>query len=95
MRTQITKSLQTQCKTIQNAISEYNNMAAALTPPMPPLDWTQVSNYIFIEHFTLFQGSHNNIRQRPWSLPVNREYLKLHCHIKSAETEIDCCNVEA
>ncbi|KAF9231234.1 hypothetical protein BU15DRAFT_90967 [Melanogaster broomeanus] len=81
MRTHISKSLQTQCRAIQNAVKAYNSAAAALTPPRPPLEWSKVSHYAFLEEFDLLcQASHETIRQ----------YLR----IQRAEEEIVRCNVE-
>ncbi|KAG1873164.1 hypothetical protein F4604DRAFT_1880999 [Suillus subluteus] len=39
MRTHISKSLQTRCHAIQNAVKTYNAAAAALSPPRSQLDW--------------------------------------------------------
>ncbi|KAG1853644.1 hypothetical protein F4604DRAFT_1933044 [Suillus subluteus] len=53
MCTHISKSLQTRCHAIQNAVKTYNAAAAALSPPRPQLDWSKVSHYSFLEEFNL------------------------------------------
>lgn len=94
LRTHIAKSLQTRCKTIRRAVEAYNTAAAALQPPKASLDWTQVSNYAFVEHFTLLQDTQEDIRNRPWSQPLGREVLKLRRHLERAKEEVLRCNVE-
>lgn len=94
MRTHIAKSLQTRCKTIRRAVTTYNNAAATLSPPLPPLDWTRVSQYGFLEEFSLLQGTRNDIRDKPWATPVVRETIKLRRRLARAKEEIERLNVE-
>lgn len=94
LRTHLSKSLQTRCKTIRKAVCEYNAAAASLNPPRPPLDWARVSNYGFLEEFDLLQDTNNDIRSRPWTKPAAREVLKLRRRIARAHEEITRCNVE-
>lgn len=94
MRTHIAKSLQTRCKTIRRAVTTYNNAAAALSPPLPALDWTRVSQYGFLEEFSLLQGTRNDVREKPWASPVVRETIKLRRRLARAKEEIERLNVE-
>ena len=94
MRTHIAKSLQSRCQTIRTAIAAYNTAAAALSPPRPPLDWTEVSHYGFIEEFALLQDTRNDVREKPWAKPIYREILKLRHRIAHAHEEITRCNVQ-
>lgn len=94
MRTHIAKSLQTRCKTIQRAVKEYNVAAAALDPPRPALDWSQVTNFNFLEEFALLQDTRNDIRDKPWSKPAIRETMKLRHRLARAREEVDRLNVE-
>ncbi len=94
MRTHLSKSLQQRCKAIRRAVASYNMAAAALDVPQPPLDWTEVSKYSFVEQFTLLQDTHNDVRQKRWTQPVYREILKLRRRIARAYEEIQRCNVE-
>ncbi len=94
MRTQITKSLQTRCKTIRRALTAYNAAAASLNPPRPPLDWSRVSNFSFLDEFTLLQDCRNDIRGKPWTKPAVREAMKARHRIARAREEITRLNVE-
>jgi hypothetical protein len=94
VRAHIAKSLQTRCKAIRNAVKKYNEAAAALLPPRPPLDWTQVSHYSFLDEFELLRDTQNNIQRRPWAQPAIRETMKQYCHVKRAHEEIFRCNIE-
>ncbi|KAI0080203.1 hypothetical protein K474DRAFT_1590508 [Panus rudis PR-1116 ss-1] len=94
LRTHLAKSLQTRCKTIRKAVAQYNTAAAKLTPPRPPLDWSQVSHYGFLEEFLLLQDTRNDIHERPWGNAQAREAMKLRRRIERAKEEIERCNVE-
>lgn len=94
MRTHIAKSLQTRCKTIRRAVTAYNTAAASLSPPLPALDWTRVSQYGFLEEFNLLQGTHNDVREKLWASPVIRETIKLRRRLARAKEEIERLNVE-
>ncbi|KAI0075583.1 hypothetical protein K474DRAFT_1761098, partial [Panus rudis PR-1116 ss-1] len=94
LRTHLAKSLQTRCKAIRRAVAEYNAAAAKLPEPRPPLNWSQVSHYGFLEEFLLLQDTRNDIRDRPWGNVHAREAMKLRRRIKRAEEEIQRCNVE-
>lgn len=55
MRTHISKTLQTRCKAIQNAVKKYNEAASEIDPPRPPLEWSRVSHYNFLDEFNLLR----------------------------------------
>ncbi|KAI0072741.1 hypothetical protein K474DRAFT_1604536 [Panus rudis PR-1116 ss-1] len=94
LRTHLAKSLQARCKAIRNAVAQYNAAAAKLSPPRPPLDWSQVSHYGFLDEFVLLQDTRNDIRDRPWANTFVREAIKLRRRIARAEEEVVRCNVE-
>ncbi|KAI0078046.1 hypothetical protein K474DRAFT_1683961 [Panus rudis PR-1116 ss-1] len=94
LRTHLAKSLQKRCKTIRKAVAEYNLAAAKLSPPRPPLDWSEVSHYGFLEEFLLLQDTRNDIRNEAWAKDGYREAIKLRRHVQRAEEEIQRCNVE-
>ena len=94
MRTHITKSLQTRCKAIQSAITALNNAAAALNPPRPPINWTEIGGYQFLEQFTLLQDTRNDIRSARWTQPAVRSAMKLRNRISRAKEEISRLNIE-
>lgn len=94
MRTHISKSLQTRCKAIKNAVEAYNKAAASLVPPRPPVDWSAVSHYGFLEQFHLLQDTRNDIRGKRWVEPVVRNLMKTRHRIDRAKEEIERCHVE-
>ena len=94
MRTHLAKSLQTRCKAIKKAVDAYNAAAAALTPPRPPVDWSRVSHYGFLEEFHLLQDTRNDIRTKQWSLPHIRNLMKLRQRVVRAGEELQRCTVE-
>ena len=76
VRTYLAKSLQRRCKAIRNAVAEYNSAAAALNPPRPAINWSEVSHYSFVEEFSLLQDTRNDIREKQWSQPQIREFMR-------------------
>ena len=94
MRTLLAKSLQTRSKAIRRAISEYNTAAANLNPPREPINWSDMSPYGFVEQFAMLRNTRNDIREKPWSKPLYREFLKLRHRIARAKEEVIRCNVE-
>lgn len=93
-RTHLAKSLQTRCKTIRSATEAYNRAACALDPPRPPLDWSQVSHYSFLDEFNLLRNTRHGISSAPWANPVVREAIKKFLRVRRAREEIDRCNIE-
>jgi hypothetical protein len=94
MRTHITKSLQTRSKSIKQALASYNAAAAALTPPRPPLDWSEVGSYHFLEQFALLQNTRHDICNKRWTKSAVRACIKLRHRIRRAREEIDRLNIE-
>ena len=94
LRTHMAKSLQTRSKTIRRAIDTYNKAAAALSPPRPSLDWSDVSHYGLIEQYTMLKATNTDVQDKHWSRPIYREMLKARCRIARAQEEIVRCNVE-
>ena len=88
MRTHISKSLQVRCKTLKRAIEEHNKAAACLTPPKPPVDWSKVSTYEFLEQVALLRDTHNSLQDKRWSNPGVRETLKLVERVERAKEEL-------
>lgn len=94
MRTHISKSLQTRCRAIQNAIKKYNEAALELNPPRAPLEWSRVSHYSFLEEFSPLWETRQDVREKPWAKPAVREVMRQWLRIKRAKEEIERCNVE-
>ncbi|KAI9069496.1 hypothetical protein FKP32DRAFT_1608414 [Trametes sanguinea] len=94
VRTYIAKNLQRRSKAIRTAVQKYNTAAQALTPPRPPLDWTKVTHYTFLDEFELLRDTRNDIRAKPWAQPLVRETMKKARRVIRAQEEIVRCNVE-
>lgn len=92
--THIAKALQARCKAIRNAVQVYNRAASELSPPRPAVDWSTVTQYTFIQEFTLLADTRQDTRTKPWSRPEVREVIKLHRRIQQAHTEIERCNTQ-
>lgn len=94
VRTHLAKSLQTRCQAIRNAVKTYNTAAAALSPPRPSLEWSDVLHYSFLDEFELLRDTRNDVRSRPWAQPAIRETMKQYQCIACAKEEIYQCNIE-
>ncbi|KAG1835645.1 hypothetical protein EV424DRAFT_1468103 [Suillus variegatus] len=87
MCTHISKSLQTRCHAIQNAVKTYNAAAAALSPPRPQLD-------CFLEEFNLLRDTRQDVHEKMWAKPAIRAVIRQWLQIECAKEEIEQCNVE-
>ncbi|KAG1852587.1 hypothetical protein C8R48DRAFT_749778 [Suillus tomentosus] len=80
---------------IQNAVKKYNDAASEIDPPRPPLEWSRVLHYNFLDEFNLLQETRQDIREKPWAKPAICETMCQYLCIKRAKEEIVRCNVEA
>ncbi|KAJ7821021.1 hypothetical protein B0H14DRAFT_2253421, partial [Mycena olivaceomarginata] len=55
LRKHIAKSLQVWSKAIKTAIGQYNEVAEAMTPLKPTLNWEEVVEYVFLADFDLLR----------------------------------------
>ncbi|RDX50992.1 hypothetical protein OH76DRAFT_1455203 [Lentinus brumalis] len=94
IRTQIAKSLQRRSKAIRAAVTAYNNAAKALKNPRPPLDWSKVTHYAFLEEFELLRDTRNDLAGKRWAETTTRPIIKKARQIKRAREEIRRCNTE-
>ena len=94
LRTHMAKSLQTRSKTIRKAIKDYNTAAAAVVPPRPALDWSDVSHYGLVEHYAILKANNTDVSTKQWAQPIYREILKCRRRIARAKEEVTRCNVE-
>lgn len=78
------KALQTRSQTIRRAIKTYNAAAAALNPPRPPLDWSQISHYGLVEQYAILRNLNADAGEKLWAQPVYREILKTRCRLVCA-----------
>lgn len=94
LRQQIGKALQRRSEAIRNAITRYNEQAAKLNPPRPPVSWKEIVDYSFLGEFDLLRHSRGNVHQETWTQPARRaatiKYLTLH----RAREQITRVNIE-
>ncbi|KAI0667165.1 hypothetical protein C8Q78DRAFT_932730, partial [Trametes maxima] len=95
MRRHIAKNLQTRSRAIRNAIAAYNAAAAALDPPRPKLEWSEISHYQFLQEFELLSDTRSDIREKPWAQPAVRETINLARRLARAREELPRVHIEA
>jgi hypothetical protein len=91
---QIGKALQRRSETIRKAITRYNEQAAKLNPPRPPLSWKEIVEYSFLGEFDLLRHARADVRQEPWAQPARRAATANYFNLCRAEEEITCLNTE-
>ncbi|KAJ7711407.1 hypothetical protein DFH07DRAFT_1021509 [Mycena maculata] len=94
LRKHISKSLQVRSKAVKAAIARYNEVAEAMTPPKPTLDWEDVVEYAFLADFDLLREGREDIRGEPWAQPAGRAAMDQHYKLLRADEEIVRLNVE-
>ncbi|TFK46595.1 hypothetical protein OE88DRAFT_1638090, partial [Heliocybe sulcata] len=94
LRTQIAKALQRRSEAIKHALQSYNTLAAKLSPPRPLLSWKQIVDYSFLGEFELLRLSRDDIREKPWAQPANREATIKYLQLQRAHEEIERLNAE-
>ncbi|KAL0563340.1 hypothetical protein V5O48_018727 [Marasmius crinis-equi] len=62
---------QSHSKAIENTLDRYNNAASALGQRQ--LKWKEVVDCTFLAEFDLLNDARDDVRERPWAVPVNRE----------------------
>lgn len=94
LRQQISKALQRRSEAIRKAIARYNDQAARLTPPRPPISWKDITKYTFIGEFDLLRHTRDDVRERIWARPAVREATSKFFKLCRAKEEITRLNVE-
>ena len=95
VRTHIAKSLQKRCRAIRNAVKAYNDAALALDPPRAVLNWSEISDFNFLEEVTLLSDTRNDIREKLWAKPLVRETMRSARRLDRAREEITRVHQEA
>jgi hypothetical protein len=94
LRRQIGKALQCRSEAIRKAITRYNEQAAKLNPPCPPLLWKDIVEYSFLGEFDLLRHSRADVCQEHWAQPARRAATTKYFYLSHAEEEITCLNTE-
>jgi len=95
MRQQISKALQKRSTAIRELLNDFNNAAAQLDPPRPPLQWDQVVEYTFLSEFDLLSDSTEDVHERAWARPAARSLLDRYFKMERAREEIERVEIEA
>ncbi|KAJ6518121.1 hypothetical protein C8R47DRAFT_1205193 [Mycena vitilis] len=94
LRKHIAKALQARSKAVKNALTTYNGIASAMTPPKPTLDWEEVVEYAFLADFDLLREGRRDIRGEKWAQQSGRAAMDQHYKLLRADEEIERLNVE-
>ncbi|GAW05690.1 hypothetical protein LENED_007563 [Lentinula edodes] len=94
MRKHIAKAMKTRSKSIQAAMKAYNEAAAALRPPRRIIQWEEVLDLTFLSEFDLLHDSREDIRERQWATPKNRQIMLEFFKLIQAEEELQRLHVE-
>ncbi|KAG7086817.1 hypothetical protein E1B28_002740 [Marasmius oreades] len=71
MRQHLSHALKSRSKAIENALERYNAAAAALGRRQ--LKWKEVVDCTFLAEFDLLKDAREDVRDKPWAIPANRE----------------------
>ncbi|KAI0354456.1 hypothetical protein OH77DRAFT_1456513 [Trametes cingulata] len=94
LREKIGQALKMRAEAIRNALAAYNKHAAALSPPRPQLNWTQIMNMVSVGEFDLLRDARQDIRSKPWAQSSHREAMNVYFDVKRSREEIERLNVE-
>ncbi|KAF7968552.1 hypothetical protein HWV62_30137 [Athelia sp. TMB] len=88
------EALTTRSTAIKNAVERYNTAALALDPPRETLNTQEVVEHAFLADFDLLRSSRQDIRERPWAVPMGRIAMDQYFKLSRAPEEITRCNIE-
>ncbi|KAG1814851.1 hypothetical protein EV424DRAFT_1325868, partial [Suillus variegatus] len=66
----------------------------ALDPPCAPITWEQVVEFSQLAEFDLLRDTGNQLHNKHWSIPCNRQALGKYFDLECSKEEIVHCNVE-
>ncbi|KAE9401183.1 hypothetical protein BT96DRAFT_938043 [Gymnopus androsaceus JB14] len=94
MRKHIAQSLKSCSKSIQNAITSYNEAAAALSPPRRKITWDEIVDFSYLSEFNILRDTAEDVRERKWATPQNRLLMTRFFKFIQAEEELAWVHVE-
>lgn len=95
MREAISKGLKARSQAIRTAVTRYNELAEALTPPAPTVTFATLMEWTELQEFELLRHSRSgDIRDKPWAQPANRLMAVKHYKVARAHEELLRCRVE-
>ncbi|KAJ3836308.1 hypothetical protein F5878DRAFT_541594, partial [Lentinula raphanica] len=75
---------------ILGALKSYNDAAAALSPPR----WEEILELTFLSEFDLLCESREDVREKHWATPKNRQIMLEFFKLIRAEEELERLHVE-
>ncbi|KAE9394363.1 hypothetical protein BT96DRAFT_827782, partial [Gymnopus androsaceus JB14] len=90
----IGQSLKNRSKSIQNAITAYNEAAATLSLPRLKITWDEIVDFSYLSEFDILRDTREDVRERKWATPQNRLLMSRFFKYIRAEEEIARVHVE-
>ncbi|KAI0054626.1 hypothetical protein BV25DRAFT_1816807, partial [Artomyces pyxidatus] len=94
LRKHISAAITRRSAAVRTALNKYNKLAPLQTPPRPTIDFKEIANYGWAGDFELLKDSRQEILDKPWSKPANREAAAKYFKIRRAREELARLNVE-
>ncbi|KAJ3755177.1 hypothetical protein EV360DRAFT_50218 [Lentinula raphanica] len=94
MRKHIANAMKTRSKSIQAALKSFNDAAAALNPPRRLIHWEEILELTFLSEFDLLRESREDVREKRWATPKNRQIMLEFFKLIRAEEELERLHVE-
>lgn len=94
MRDHIAKGLKRRSVTVEAAVKRYNDAAKKLNPPRPRINFKQVLDIAAVGEFDLLRQNRQDIYNKPWSRPAEREAMSMFFKLKRSREEIRRLNIE-
>ena len=94
LRQHIAKALSRRSETVRKAIKHYNDQAALLDPPTPPVTWEEIAEYTFVGEFDLLRITRSDIRKEKWTQQTYRAAAVTYFKTCRAWEELQRLNIE-
>ncbi|KAE9385876.1 hypothetical protein BT96DRAFT_840173, partial [Gymnopus androsaceus JB14] len=94
MHKHIGQSLKNHSKSIQNAITAYNEAAATLSLPCQKITWDEIIDFSYLLEFNILHDTHEDVHERKWAKPQNQLLMSRFFKYIRAEEEIAWVHVE-
>lgn len=95
LREAIGKGLKSRSQAIRTAVARYNELAAELDPPAPPVNFSILMEWTELQEFELLRHSRaGDVLDKAWAQPANRLMAVKHYKLARAEEELIHCRIE-
>ena len=93
-RQHVGQALHARSGAIRTALVRYNDAAQKVIPPRQTLEFNEVIEWAFLSDFDLLRDARQDVRERPWAMPIGRRAVDDYFHMLRAREEIIRCNNE-